>query len=692
MSAVDETGRGPGGSASLGADTPYSLVWQPLQIGPVTVRHRIMQPPHGVSWEGGNMPYPRQVAYYAERAKGGAALVCIGSTYAHRAIASNTDRPTTAAEPASVALFENLSTAVHAHDARIFIELGEGGVHGGGRQVNGTWGTSEGPSDIPSPVRNEIPAPVTRSRIRELHEDHWKAARNLAEGGIDGVTLHAAHSYLLGQFLSPAYNQRKDEYGGSAQNRCRLVIELAQQMREAVGDRLAIGVRLSYDEHVVDGQGITAEMSDEYLEIMLGSGVFDFFDISSGGYHSLPYSVPPMQMPLALHAADAKRAKAIVGDRAKIFAAGRILTVASAEELLRDGVCDMVGLTRAQVADPFLVNKTLEGREQDIQPCVGSNECVFSLHMRHGIVCTVNPAAGRERDWGSGRLRSVPTSMRKRVAVLGAGPAGMRAAAVAAERGHEVTLLEAGDALGGAINVLAALPTRASWNGLIHGFTRRIEAAGVDVRTNTRATVDAVRALAPDAVVVATGAAWDPTGFTAGLPGRPVMPGADLDHVLTVDVAITRAIADPGSLGRRVVIIDESDGYLPYALAEQLALGGSHVEIYSKALHVGERVHQSHELAPVMERLVTHDVAFFPQHFVLAVTASAVEVRSIWGGRARQVPDVDTVVLCMLRKARREIHDALAGVYADLHLIGDAWAPRQPADAVYDGEKVGRLL
>jgi hypothetical protein len=402
-----------------------------------------------------------------------------------------------------------------------------------------------------------------------------------------------------------------------------------------------------------------------------------------------------MQLPDAHIAGDAKRARKIVAGRASIFVAGRILTVALAEKLLDEGVTDMVGMTRAQIADPFLVTKALAGRENEINHCVGSNECTFNSHMGQGIACTVNPAVGRERAWGDGTV--VPAARPRRVAVIGGGPAGMRAAQLAAQRGHSVVLLERDEAPGGALRLEGRLPKRQGWLELIDNLTRQLDHYNVEVRTGTDVSAGAVDGLDAEALIVATGSYWDPTGFTTALPGRLRMPGADLAKVITVDTAMARALADPTALGNRVAILDETAGYLPLGLTEQLAPAGVHVEIFSRHLYIGSDAFEAHELRLVAQRLAGFGIGYHPQTLVHEVTEEGMTVQSLWGGPTSVVPDIDTVVLCMLRRSRRDLYDQLAGADCgsagqDWQLIGDALSPRRPADAVYDGEKAGRIV
>ena len=398
---------------TVDATKRYPHLFAPLDVGTVSLKHRIVATPHGAVWGGTNIPSSAHVAYYAERAKGGAALVCVGVTLFHRRHAGNLARPRVASETAVVPLYVDMAEAIHRYGCKVFIELAENGVHGFTREGVDRWHPVWGPSPIPSVVRNQVPALIDREFIDELVTDVAKAATNLVSAGIDGVTLHAAHSYLLGQFMSPAYNIRTDEFGGSNENRCRLAVLLAQSVRDAVGDAIAVGIRLSYDEYIGKA-GLHPDLSDEYLAILCETGLFDFFDISAGGYHSLERSVPPMRLPPGHIVEHGLRARHIVDGRGAVIVAGRIRTANEAEMVLSSGAADLVGMTRAQIADPFLVTKILEAREDEIDGCVGANECIFNLHLGQGLACAVNPVVGREEVWGSGTLVKAGEDARRR--------------------------------------------------------------------------------------------------------------------------------------------------------------------------------------------------------------------------------------------------------------------------------------
>jgi len=271
-----------------------------------------------------------------------------------------------------------------------------------------------------------------------------------------------------------------------------------------------------------------------------------------------------------------KRAKAIVGSGARVFIVGRILDLRLAEQIVKDGAADMVAMARAHMADPFLVTKVREGREKELIRCVGANECVNRLFQNREVICVMNPTAGRERQWGHGTLKMVSKDEAKKIVVVGGGPAGMKAAAVASKRGHQVTLWEQEKEPGGHLNLLKQLPTRAEWHTAIDNLTREMEGGGVKMRLGMTATAELLQQEHPDAVVCATGSHYDSGGLSPYRPDRETIPGSDQENVMDVSTATKRALANPTSLGKRVVILDETGGYLPLGLAEVLATQGGH--------------------------------------------------------------------------------------------------------------------
>lgn len=307
-----------------------------------------------------------------------------------------------------------------------------------------------------------------------------------------------------------------------------------------------------------------------------------------------------------------------------------------------------------------------------------------------GVTCTVNPAVGREQRWGEGTLAPVERS--QRIAVAGGGPAGMRLAAVAAEGGHDVTLFERDDELGGHLRVLSRLPTRGDWRLAIDNLRAPLARLEVDVRLGEAATAELLEDLGVDAVACATGSTWDRSGYSSFRPEREQIPGADQPNVIDVGTATVRALSDPSTLGERVLILDGSGFYLPLGLAELLVAAGASVDVVSRHPSVGEELQQNLEAAIVLPRLVAAGVTLRPQHFVEAIDGESVEIYGIWGEPPVRIEGVSSVVLSLARTPCDDLFNELESTSLTVHRIGDALAPRKVADAIYDGEKLGRKL
>ena len=677
--------------------SPQGEIWTPLRIGATTVKNRILLSPHRQAYGDDNQPTDRMIAYYVERAKGGVALVDGESTSVSRRLAraSAESGPSgwrlTAYQERVIPAFARLAEALHAHDCKIFMEFSTFGVNQGARIDFDDWYPVRGPSRVPSPVGTEIPWEMDQEYIDELVEDYGRSAANMQRAGIDGVEVHAAHGYLPMQFLSPAFNKRTDRYGGSPRRNAQLLVEIGESIRKQVGSDYTVGMRISFDEYIGDA-GLTPELAEEYLDIFAETGFFDFFSVSSGSYHSFHYAVPAMgSVPQAFLTDYGRRAKQVVGDRAKIFLAGRILDLATAEQVIGSGAADMVAMVRAHMADPLLIRKTLEGREREIVRCVGANECLATGFRGRRMHCVMNPAVGREQRWGEGTLRAAAEA--KRVAVVGAGPAGLKVAGVAARRGHNVTLFEVSAEVGGHLDLLKRLPTRGDWQKMIDNLMTVADGNGVEVRLGASVTAADLAAGRFDEIVCATGSAWDRSGLSGGRADRIAIPGADSPGVLDVATAVRRALDDPTALGGKVLILDDCGAYLPLGLAEILGAAGVDVEVVSRFAVIGEQLVATLELPWVLPRLAAAGVTLTPNHFVEAIDGRRVEVYTTWNKKTRVVGGVDTVVLAMLRNPRDELyHDLVADGSVPVHRIGDAVSPRTTSDATYEGEKLGRAL
>src|SRR5919198_1907247 len=427
----------------------YPHLFSPLEIGNVTVRNRIMQTAHVKLFSHDAVDSQRNVDYQVERAKGGAGLLITGNRVVHPTSTTGFPRVSWAYMRDALDADRRLTDAVHEHGAVIFEQLNHFGLNASSDSADdlrALWG----PSAVKSPAYGETPKAMEPEDIREVVEWWGRAAELSREGGFDGTEVHISHSYLLHQFLSPLYNKRTDEYGGSFENRLRLAREVIEEVRRRVGDDWVVGVRISLSDFLPGGLDVQdAVRAARELE---ADHRIDYVNVTAAGYHNIFMAIQPADTPDGYLVDLTATVKAAV-ENLPVFAVGGIKEPALAEDIVASGKADMVAMTRAQIADPEFANKVREGREDDLVHCIRGNQgCIGRVFKGLPIACTVNPAAGRERRFGSGTL--APAESPGRWVVAGGGPAGMKAAVTLARRGHSVVLFEREERLGGQVNLI----------------------------------------------------------------------------------------------------------------------------------------------------------------------------------------------------------------------------------------------
>lgn len=686
----------PGAAVAAQSITPgngqLTHLWEPLDIGPTRVRNRVMYTAQTILYGEEHLLSDRHIAFYTERAKGGVGLMITEQQAGHPIWKGSFYPGCTAHDRRAVPQYAKLAEAVHEHGGRQFVQLFGSGVHDKGTMIYDEWHPLWAASRVTSIVHREVPMVMGQAELDDTVKAFGESALNVKAAGLDGVEIHAAHSYLLGQFLSPAYNKRDDRYGGSIENRCRLIREIAESVRAQVDNSMTVGVRLSYDEFIGDA-GLTGDEAQEIVSYFVDCDLFDYFSISCGGYHTLFRTVSPMQIPEGFMEEAGRTVKGIVGDRGVVFLVGRIADVATAERLVGGGATDMAAMTRAQLADPFLVKKAQEGRTEDIVKCVGGNICLSHAFDQKRVPCMMNPATGREAKLGDGTLRLVDPGEAKSVVVVGGGPAGMRFAGTAAERGHKVVLHEAGAELGGHLNLLKQLPTRAGWDDAIENLRRPLEKHGVEVRLDSELDATAAASLDADVVVCATGSTYARRGIPSPYrPDRDAIPGCELEHVLDLGTALDLALADTGALGSRVLIYDEVGHYLPLGLAEVLSAAGVTVEIVTPHNAVGEETIRTQDWFWIAPRLLDAGVTLTTQRVIEEIAPDRLSLSGIYGGPPLD-REVDTVVLSLPRLPRGEFHEELRQARdGAVMLVGDALAPRSIEAVIYEAETTAREI
>lgn len=533
-----------------GADQKDPLL-TPFKVGKLSLRNRVMSSSHETPLSEGNYPLEAYQRYHEEKAKGGLALTMFGGSgvVSRDSFWGGDQLDYTSDE--IIPIFQQFADRVHRHGAAIMCQIS----HTGRRSdaTIGDWLPAIAPSNTREAHRRSFARAMDRHDIKRVVRDFGQAARRVKEGGLDGLeTLTGGH--LLGQFLSPLVNRRTDEFGGSLENRMRFLRMVYEEIRAQVGTDIAVGIRYTIDEDHPDG--LSFEEAVKIANILEKEKLVDFFNCIFGRFDTkyglLYYNIPDITSPSApwIHRVGAFRAETSL----PIFHAAKIADLATARYAVSEGLLDMVCMTRAHMADPQIVNKLRAGREDEIRPCVGATHCLY-----RGVHCIHNPATGRET-WLPQVIERSPNAGRK-VVVVGGGPAGLEAARVLGERGHNVVLFEATNRLGGQLALATRVKLRQDLKGIIDWRESELKRLGVDIRLNTYAETSTVLAENPDLVIVATG----------GLPVPAEFPGNE--HCLTVQ----DVLATPTMAASNVLIYDGTGRHAAPLTAIQLAQAGKAV-------------------------------------------------------------------------------------------------------------------
>ena len=546
----------------------YDALLRPFQLKHLVIRNRVMSTGHTPGYPVDGMPLERYRLYHEEKAKGGIGLTIFGGSSAISPDCKAAFSQMTVADDSVILHLQAFAEAIHRHGAALMCQISHMGRHA--HWNDGNWLAPVAPSPLREPWHRSVPREMEDWDFRRIVRDFGLAARRCKEGGLDGVELSYSGTHLIAQFWSPATNRRTDRHGGSLEKRMRFSLEVLEEVRRQVGDDFIVGARISGDELMEEG--LTAA---ECLEIILGvvrTGMVDFINVMHGNttdYRSLAVLTPNMSFPEAPFLYLASAVKAEIG--LPVFHAGRINDLATAARAVEEGHVDLVAMTRAHMADPYIVAKLKAGRPDDVRQCVGANYCIDRLYIAGEVQCIQSPATGRER--------TIPHVIERgrgdrRVVVAGAGPAGLEAARVSALRGNPVVLFEAGAETGGQVNIAA----RASWRESLSGITRwlddQVRKAGAELRLGVEATAEAVMAEAPDIVIVATG----------GTPNKGTIEGA-ARTISTWDI-LSGAVEPAES----VLLFDDNGDHQGLSCAEFMANRGSRVEIVSPHRYAGVEV------------------------------------------------------------------------------------------------------
>lgn len=659
-------------------NTQFTKLLQPGKIGGMTVRNRIVLPGMGT---GSNDDGPaglmselsdRTIDYYAERAKGGAGLIITQACtimYESRGIGNLQLH-----DDSVIPRFAQLAKAIQAHGAKAVVQIVH---HGTILSLRSMYLPDKeavkplAPSAIPFPENDVMPIEMAQEDIDRVVAGFAEAARRVKDAGFDAVEIHGAHGYLIGQFRSPMTNKRTDKYGGGPENRARFCCEVLAAVRKKVGPDYPVLLRMSGTSY--SEGGITVEDSVIQAPLFVEAGA-DAIDVSVGSLETYHYILPPYMVPAGLNVPAAEAIKKAV--KVPVIAVGRLGTdIPLAESILEKGQADFIAIGRGLIADPYLPQKVSEGRLEDIQECISCNKCISSdvMGKYKGIGCSVNPAVMRERAFPALKSAAAPG----KVLVVGGGLAGMEAARVLAERGHDVSLYEKSDRLGGQWNIVVTEKEQRAYTNLIKRLVRGMDKAGVKVMMNSEATADDIAKAGPCKVVIATGA----TPRTLRVPG---IDGANV--VQANDVILGNA-----KVGARAVVI--GGGSTGMEVSNSLAKSGKKVVLVEALPKIGGPM-VIYNYKHLLSGLIENGVVILADYPLMGVTEHGVYVKS----NVKPEMDLlfikaDTVILAVGVKPDAGLAEELRQRGVDVELIGDCGGPEKSAlEAIREGAEVGRKL
>ena len=672
---------------------------QPYQLKHLTLRNRFMITSHEPAYADDGMPKDRYRAYHVERAKAGVALTMTAGSASVSRDSPPAFNNILAYKDEVVGWMRQLVDECHDHGAAVMIQL----THLGRRTRwdTGDWLPVVAPGYAREPAHRAFPKLMEDWDIARIIRDHADAAERMKEAGLDGIELEA-YGHLMDQFWSPANNELDGPYGGQdMDNRMRFALDVLRAIRDRVGPEFIVGMRMVADEDMEGG--ITREQGMEIARRFRDCGMVDFLNVIRGHIETdaaLTGVIPVQGMASAPHLDFAGEVRAETG--VPVFHAARIPDVATARHAIASGKLDMVGMTRAHLADPHIVRKVREGREDDIRPCVGANYCLDRIYQGGRALCIHNPSSGREVEQPHAIAKA---DTARRITIVGAGPAGMEAARVAAERGHDVTVFEAADQPGGQIRLTAQQARRREMVSIIAWRQAQCEKLGVHFKFNSFADEADVLATEPDAVIIATG----------GLPQTEILRDGNDLVVSAWDI-----LSGDVKPGQNVLVYDDAGDHAGLQAADMMSELGASVEIVTPDRNFAPEV-MGMNLVPYVRNLQARDTVFTVTWRLIHVTRDGNRLRAVLGsdyGGAQRERIVDQVVVNhgtrplddlyhTLRPLSRNLGEVDYNAFVagraqeiatnpdgrcSLFRIGDAVEARNTHAAIYDALRLVRVL
>ncbi|MBM7369049.1 oxidoreductase [Gordonia hydrophobica] len=653
-------------SAPAIQSTQFSLLSSPIDIGRVTVKNRIVSSGHDTGMSVDSAVSDQLVAYHRARAAGGVGLIVLQVSGIHET-ARYTTHMLMATDDSAIDGYRRIAEAVHPYGTKVF-----GQVFHPGREMmeslDGSRPVAYSASNAINDRFHQVPAAMPKDMIDEVITGYADGAERMRKGGLDGTEIVASHGYLPAQFLNARFNQRTDEYGGSYENRLRFLRDTVRAVRDRVGPDFVVGLRISGEEMSEDGLVI-----DEVVQAcrdLDADGLLDYISVTAGTSATLGgavHIVPPMSQQVGYTAPISAQIKKIVD--VPVMVAGRVNQPQDAETVLANGQADLCAMTRALICDPEMPNKALDGELDSIRACIGCNQaCIGHHHAGYPISCIQRPESGRELVYDLPN----PVVRRKSVMVIGGGPAGLKAATVAAQRGHEVTLYEAERRVGGQVLLAEQLPGRAEFGGAATNIIAEAQRAGVNIVTRHRVDGDFVRASAPDAVIVATGS----------VPRQPEIEIMDEPTILEARDVVGGVELPHG----RIVIADWRCDWIGLGVAQMIVQKGRKAVLCVDGYMAGEML-QQYVRDDMLAAAHAAGVEIVTNVRVMGVDEDTVYLQHRLSGQPVMVEDVAATVFSLGPLPENSLVRELDDVGCDVIAIGDAVAPRTVEEAILEGLK-----
>jgi 2,4-dienoyl-CoA reductase-like NADH-dependent reductase (Old Yellow Enzyme family)/thioredoxin reductase len=647
----------------------FPSLFSPLSLGSITLKNRIFSSGHDTVMAERGRVGDQLIAYQSARAAGGVGHIVLQVSGVHET-AEYTDSELMATSDEVIPGYRKIAEAIHAHDCHVFAQL----FHGG-REVmttpDGLLAVAWAPSAIPNERFHVMPRALHIPLIEEIVHGFGLTAARMATAGIDGVEIVASHGYLPSQFINPRTNIRDDIYGGSFENRMRFTHEVVDAVRAATPDGFVVGLRISLGER--DQDGLTPPESMQACQYLANH--VDYLSVTAGSsatYSGSVHIVPPMNYPPGYLADLSSQLRAAVD--VPVFLTGRVNTPAEAERIISSGKADAVAMTRALICDPLLPNKAHDGETETIRLCIGCNQaCIGHFHLGVPISCIQYPESGREREFGNLPM----TDNVKRVLIVGGGPAGLKAAAVAAARGHDVELWETAATLGGQTQLAQLLPGRAEFGGIVPNLVGEATRAGARISTNKTADCKSITEYQADLVVLATGA----------LPYAPLIE--------TLDAEVNSPIFDSWEVLRgaqlpagAILVADWRGDWIGLGVATLVAERGHQVTLCVQGWAAGHAL-QQYVRKEMVADAIRHRVSIRNDLRIRGLSGDTVYLGHTLTEEVVEISGVSAIVLATGHRANDSLFHELAERGANVRLIGDALAPRTAEEAVLDGLRVG---